>query len=385
MTQLVSENLYNELIAFRHLVHQNPELSGQEFETTKRLTDALEALDIKIIQTNLATGVIAEIGDASKGPTIALRADIDALPIEEKTNLPYASVNKGVMHACGHDFHQTSLLGAAKILKAQESSLNGRIRLIFQHAEEIHTGAAEVIADGHLKDVQAIIGFHNNPAFKAGESGIKPNGIMAAVDQFYVKIKGIGSHAADPHLGRDTIVTLTQIINQLQTIIARNVSPRDAVVLSVTHIEAGNTWNVLPDEGFFEGTVRSFDKTARALVKKRFYEIVEHIAAAYQVEAEITWILGPNVTNNDPKLTEIIYQETSKFAEAFVPPASNAGEDFATFQEQVPGVFAFIGTNGAEDAPGWHHSDFTVDDTALPFAVEYYVNNAKRLLEELKD
>ncbi len=377
-----NHSFYKELVNIRHHIHRHPELSNEEFETTKFLKSKLTDWGVRIAPTSLPTGVIAEIGDAAKGPVIALRADIDALPILEKTNLSYASVNEGKMHACGHDFHQTSLLGAAYLLKQQEEELKGLVRLIFQPAEENHQGGKAVIAAGHLQNVEKIIGFHNHPGYPTGTIALVEGGIMAAVDQFMVKVKGIGSHAADPHLGVDTIVTMTAMIQQVQSIVSRNTNPRDPLVVSVTHVEAGNTWNVLPDEGFFEGTIRSFSKEARAHAVKRFYEIVENVAKAYGSKVEIEWLEGPNVTYNHPELTSKVFQHSQTFTNVVEATPSNAGEDFAAFQEKIPGVFAFIGSNGDENAPGWHHSDFLVKDEGLPTAVNYYVENAKYLLTE---
>ena len=192
----ISADHYDELVTIRHHIHENPELSGQEFETTAYLKAYLEGLNIEILETGLKTGLVAQVGQGE--PVIALRADIDALPILENTGLSFASKNAGVMHACGHDLHQTSLLGAAKILKQREAELKGTVKLIFQHAEEAHFGASEVLDTGILSDVQAIIGYHNMPTLPVGQIGIRAKGVMAAVDQFFVTVTGVGSHAAYP-------------------------------------------------------------------------------------------------------------------------------------------------------------------------------------------
>ena len=372
---------YDELVSIRHHIHENPELSGQEFKTTAYLKQYLESLDIQVLETGLKTGLVAQVGQGN--PVIALRADIDALPILENTGLPFASKNAGVMHACGHDLHQTSLLGAAKILRQREAELNGTVKLIFQHAEEAHFGANEVLDTGILSDVQAIIGYHNMPTLPVGQIGIRARGVMAAVDQFFVTVTGVGSHAAYPHEGVDSILATSAIVSSLQQIVSRNSDPQRAVVVSVTHIAAGNTWNVLPDSAIFEGTIRTFDQADRALAKQRFYDIVEYVARAYGVTIEIDWILGTNVTYNDPELSHFLFAETSRWHEdVVVPELSNAGEDFAAYQAQIPGVFAFIGSNGP-GSPGLHFSDMLVKDEAIPVAVDYYVNNAFALLEKL--
>ncbi|MBW9298595.1 amidohydrolase [Lactococcus raffinolactis] len=377
----ISADHYDELVTIRHHIHENPELSGQEFETTAYLKAYLEGLNIEILETGLKTGLVAQVGQGE--PVIALRADIDALPILENTGLSFASKNAGVMHACGHDLHQTSLLGAAKILKQREAELKGTVKLIFQHAEEAHFGANEVLDTGILSDVQAIIGYHNMPTLPVGQIGIRAKGVMAAVDQFFVTVTGIGSHAAYPHEGVDSIVATSAIVSSLQQIVSRNMDPQRAVVVSVTHMTAGNTWNVLPDTAIFEGTIRTFNQADRLLAKQRFYDIVEHVAKAYGVTAEIDWILGTNVTYNDPKLSSFLFDETSRWHDdVVVPELSNAGEDFAAYQEHIPGVFAFIGSN-APGSPGLHFSDMTVKDETLPVAVDYYVNNTFAILEKL--
>ena len=296
-----------------------------------------------------------------------MRADIDALPIKEKTGLPYASDN-GAMHACGHDFHQTSLLGAAQILKEREAELKGTVRLIFQPAEENFQGAYQVIEAGGIEDVSAIIGYHNNPHLKPGQIGLRSGAIMAGVEQFRVDVKGVSSHAARPDLGVDTVLVTTTIINNLQQIVARTVSPFDSAVLSVTHIEVGNTWNVLPATGFFEGTIRTFEPKVRE-----------------DAQVDITWGNSPYVTYNDHTLTPLIFENSKAFAEVIETLPSTGGEDFAAYQKEIPGVFAFIGSNGEENAPDWHHDDFLVKDEALPVAVNYYVENALFLLDYFKE
>ena len=372
------KKFYDKLIQTRHYLHRHPELSGQEYQTTDFLKKYLEDLEIRILDSNLKTGLIAEIGSGQ--PIIALRADIDALPIFEQTNLPYASQNPGVMHACGHDFHQTSLLGAAELLKAMEEDLQGTIRLIFQPAEETSCGALEVIETGYLDDVKAIVGFHNMPQLKANQLALKPGAMMAGVEKFKVEVEGISSHAARPDLGVDTVITLTSMVQALQVLVARTVSPFEANVLSITHIEAGTTWNVLPQNGFFEGTIRSFSPSSQKKLKEDFIKIVENTAENFGVRVSITWDQTPPVTYNDPDLTELLFENSKTFAEVVEARPSTAGEDFAFYQEKIPGVFAFIGSNGADAAPDLHHDTMTIDDEAFKVSVPYYVESALCLL-----
>ena len=378
----MTEAFYDHLAKTRHQIHQHPEVSEEEHETTVFLKGYLKNLGIEPLNYPLKTGLIAEIG--SGYPIIALRADIDALPIKEKTGLPYAS-NNGAMHACGHDFHQTSLLGAAQLLKEREAELKGTVRLIFQPAEENLQGAYQVIEAGGLDGVSAIIGYHNNPHLKPGQIGLRSGAIMAGVEQFRVDVKGVSSHAARPDLGVDTVLVTTTIINNLQQIVARTVSPFESAVLSVTHIEVGNTWNVLPAAGFFEGTIRTFEPKVREDVIARFEKVVQATADQFGAQVDITWGNSPYVTYNDQTITPLIFENSKAFAEVIATLPSTGGEDFAAYQKEIPGVFAFVGSNGEKNAPDWHHDDFLVKDEALPVAVNYYVENALFLLDYFKE
>ena len=374
---------YEELTEIRHYLHQHPELSGQEYQTTAFLKDRLEGLGIRVLESGLKTGLIAEIG--SGHPVVALRADIDALPILEQTSLPYQSQNPGVMHACGHDFHQTSLLGAASLLKEKEDQLDGTIRLIFQPAEEISEGATEVLATGLLEDVQGIIGFHNMPQLKAGQLTLNAGAMMAGVEKFKVTVTGVSSHAARPDLGADTVTAVTTMVQNLQLLISRTVSPFETAVLSITHLDGGSTWNVLPKSGYFEGTIRSFNPSLQRELKERFISIIRHTAKSLEVDVTFDWGVTPPVTFNDEELTQLVWDTSQGLAEVIPAHPSTAGEDFAFYQERIPGVFAFIGSNGEPDAPDLHHDHMTIDDAAFQVSVPYYVENALALLRYFKE
>lgn len=374
---------YEELTEIRHYLHQHPELSGKEYQTTAFLKDRLEALGIRVLESGLKTGLIAEIG--SGHPVVALRADIDALPIVEQTGLPYQSQNPGVMHACGHDFHQTSLLGAAALLKEKEDQLDGTVRLIFQPAEEISEGATEVLATGLLEDVQGIIGFHNMPQLKAGQLALNARAMMAGVEKFKVTVTGVSSHAARPDLGTDTVTAVTAMVQNLQLLISRTVSPFETAVLSITHLDVGSTWNVLPKSGYFEGTIRSFNPSLQRELKERFISIIRHTAKSLEVDVTFDWGVTPPVTFNDEELTQLVWDASQGVAEVIPATPSTAGEDFAFYQERIPGVFAFIGSNGDPDAPDLHHDHMTIDDAAFQVSVPYYVENAQALLRYFKE
>ena len=374
---------YEELREIRHYLHQHPELSGQEYQTTAFLKDRLEGLGIRVLESGLKTGLIAEIGTGH--PVVALRADIDALPIVEQTGLPYQSQNPGVMHACGHDFHQTSLLGAAALLKEKEDQLDGTVRLIFQPAEEISEGASDVLATGLLEDVQGIIGFHNMPQLKAGQLALNAGAMMAGVEKFKVTVTGVSSHAARPDLGTDTVTAVTTMVQNLQLLISRTVSPFETAVLSITHLDVGSTWNVLPKSGYFEGTIRSFNPSLQRELKERFISIIRHTAKSLEVDVTFEWGVTPPVTFNDEELTQLVWGTSQGLAEVIPAHPSTAGEDFAFYQERIPGVFAFIGSNGEPDAPDLHHVHMTIDDAAFQVSVPYNVENALALLRHFKE
>lgn len=321
--------------------------------------------------------MFADIIGKHPGPIVAIRADIDALPIEEQTGFAYASKNKGKMHACGHDFHTTAVIGAAYLLKESQSELHGTVRLLFQPAEETGWGAQYVMKDGQLQGVEAIIGLHNKPDLPVGTIGVKEGPLMAAVDRFDILIRGKGSHAAKPHMGKDPIAISAQLITALQNIVSRHTSPLQSAVVSVTKIGGGNTWNVIPGEVKLEGTVRTFDLSIRETVKEQMNQIVEHVATAFSQDATITWSPGPPPLMNDEKITKIL-RETAESQSLRVvhPELSMAGEDFASYLQVVPGSFVFFGTEGKED---WHHPSFILDERAIVKAATFLSEGAKRL------
>ena len=372
----IEKEFLKKLIDDRHFLHMNPELSGEEFATTEFIKEKLKEHNIKIIETNLKNGVVAEIGQGDR--VVALRADIDALPIEEESGVVYHSKVKGKMHACGHDFHIISLIGAAILLKENEDELKGRVRLIFQPEEEINSGAVKMIEENVLEGVSCIIGFHNKPDIPVGFIGIKEGPLMAGVEQFEVEIRGVGTHAAAPHNGNDPIVTASQIITGLQSIVSRHISPLETAVVSVTKIEAGKTWNIIPDRVKLEGTIRTFSEKVREETKKLFEQIIKNYSAAVNQEAEIKWISDGSPVDNNEKMAEILKKEISKFAKVIAPEIMMGGDDFARYQEKVPGLYAFIGTGCPYE---WHHPSFLIDDKALPYAINYFITGAKAMLE----
>jgi len=377
MSTLDQAALGERLIALRHELHRFPELSNQEFETTARLRQQLEQHQIRILDLPLKTGLVAEIGSSS-GPLVVLRSDIDALPIEEQSGVSFRSERAGVMHACGHDFHCTAALGAAILLKQQEASLSGRVRILFQPAEETGQGAPAVIASGALADARVIFGLHNDPSLPAGVIGSKAGPLTAAVDRFDISITGIGSHAAKPHQGNDPIVIAAQIVAAAQTLISRNAPSADNAVVSITQIHSGSTWNVIPEGAWLEGTVRSFSQPTRERLEQRFRTLVAGIGAAFDAQISFNWQAGPPSVVNDAYWTEVALQQASASGfEARVVEASPIGEDFAFYQQQLPGAFMMIGTG---EPYALHHPAFRINDAVLLPTARYLADLARTAL-----
>ncbi|PFJ56619.1 hydrolase [Bacillus cereus] len=375
------EQLTEMLISIRRNLHEHPELSYEEFETTKTIKNWLDEKNITIINSSLETGVIAEISGNNSGPIIAIRADIDALPIQEETNLPYTSKIPGKMHACGHDFHTAAIIGAAYLLKEKESSLSGTVRFIFQPAEESSSGACKVIEAGHLHGVQAIFGMHNKPDLPVGTIGIKDGPLMAGVDRFEIEIHGVGTHAAVPDAGVDPIVASSQIVMALQTIVSRNISSSHNAVVSVTNIHSGNTWNVIPEKATLEGTVRTFQAETREKIPALMERIIKGVSDALGVKTEFRFYPGPPAVHNDKTLTNLSIQIAEQMnLNVISPTPSMAGEDFSFYQQEIPGSFVFMGTSGTHE---WHHPAFTVDEQALPISAEYFALLAEKAIHQL--
>lgn len=361
-----------ELIEFRRDLHMNPELSFKEFRTTQKLKDKLVSLGIEIIDIGLETGVVGLLRGKKDGPTIALRGDIDALPIQELNDVPYKSKVEGVMHACGHDFHTTSVIGAAIILAGIRDELEGNVMFIFQPAEEINAGAKLMVEKGLLTKVKAdlIFGVHNNPEIAWGKIAIKRGGLMAAVDTIRIKVKGKGGHGAIPHATRDPIIAAAAMLMSLQTIVSRNVSPLESAVISIGTFHSGTANNVISELVEMSGTVRSFDPQVREMLPKRIKEVLENTAKAYMVDVELEYIFDLPAVFNSDELTKLAYDATKEILgeENIVDPTpSMGGEDFAVFMEKTPGFFFWLGVENKEKGMThvWHNPRFDGDDRAI--------------------
>ena len=378
--------LEQKLTGFFEDLHMHPELSYEEYETTERIKRELAAAGIEILQIPLKTGVTAIVRGAKPGKTYGLRCDIDALPIAEETDLPYKSKTPGKMHACGHDFHTSALLGAAKLLKAHESELKGQVKLLqgtvkilFQPAEESSHGAETVLETGVFSDVTAIFGLHTAAYLPVGTLGIRAGSVMAAVDRFELNITGTGCHGGHPDEGVDTILVAASVIQAFQSIVGRNLNPFHTGVVSVTRINGGNTWNVIPDKVELEGTVRSMEKDDRIFIEKRMREIAEHTAAAYGAKAEMLWYPGPPATVNEKAWSAFAQKVAEESGFEVVPQRnSTGGEDFAFYLEKIPGCFINVGTGVGYPN---HHPKFYADEAALTPAAEYL---EKLLVEALR-
>lgn len=366
---------------FRWL-HRHPELSYEEVETTKRVREVLQEHDVAVLDSSLKTGLVAEVGTAdSSGPVVALRADIDALPVTEKTGLPYASETPGRMHACGHDFHTSALLGAALLLKQKETELPGRVKLVFQPAEEAPGGAKKVLETGLLGDVAAVFGLHVSPLLPVGTLGIRAGAVTASVDRFQITFRGKGTHAAHPDAGIDPIPAAAAFIQAAQTIVSRNLNPFAPGLVSITHVEGGNTWNVIPETVLVEGTTRSLGKEERQLIRENLCRLAERIAEGHGSQAEIDWYEGPPATDNTPEWVEVARQAAQEQPlEVVEASASLAGEDFAYYQETLPGAFVLVGTGRSYSN---HNPKFQVDPAALWPAAKYLAGLAEAALQHL--
>jgi len=360
--------------------HRHPELSYEEVETTKRLRADLAAAGIEVLDLPLKTGLVAKVG-TGEAPFIALRCDIDGLPIQEESGLDYASEHAGRMHACGHDFHISTVLGSSYLLKAQEKDLAGTVYLIFQPAEEAPGGAHKVMETGVLKEVQAIFGLHTSPLYDVGTLGIRAGAVTASVDKFTVTFCGKGTHAAHPERGTDPIVMAASFVTAAQSIVSRNIDPAHPSLVSITHIESGNTWNVIPESAWLEGTVRCLTAEDRKRIKQRIYELAEGQAASFGGHAELTWYAGPPATNNTPAWTDFAIQVAEASGLTVEPaPVNLAGEDFAYYQEEIPGAFVLVGTG---KSPANHNPKFHVDPAALGPAAKYMARLAKEAFARL--
>ena len=376
----------NYIIALRKYFHRHPELSLKEFVTSKKIKSELDKINVQYIET-AGTGVAAFIGNGN-GRTIALRSDMDALLINEKTGLPYESENEGIMHACGHDAHMASLLGAAIILKKYENTLPGRVVLIFQPAEESSLGAKLISEEGVLDDVDEIFGLHVFGDIECGKISIEKGPRMAASNKFGIRIKGRSGHAGKPNQCVDATVVCAAIIMNLQSIISREINPLDSAVVTIGHVSSGKCHNVISGEAFIEGTVRSFSMNTSRHIEKSIKRIVYGTAASYGATVEVDYNVSSHpAVINDEEATKTALEAAGRIFEQqgiVHIPQMMLSEDFSIYQKKIPGVFAFVGAGNEElgrDYPN-HSERFNIDEKAVLISTALYVAYAIEALKK---
>lgn len=373
-----------QVVAWRRHMHANPELSFNEEETSRFVEQTLRAIGGLEISKPTATSVVARLVTGRPGPVLAMRADMDALPITEATGLEFASTRPGVMHACGHDGHTAMLLGAARELVARRDALCGEIRFLFQHAEETFPGGAdEMVSRGVMDGVTRVIGAHLWADLPLGTVGVPSGAVTAAPDTFWITIRGKGGHAAIPQQTVDPIAIGAQVVTNLQHLVARGVDPLDSAVVSVTQFHAGTTHNVIPETAELNGTVRTLDATVRTELAARMERVIRGITEAHGATYEFTYERGYRPVVNDAAVTaemvEVVRDVCGADAVAHMRPVM-VGEDFSAFQQKAPGTFFFVGAARPVDGAvhPHHHPKFDVDEGAFESGVRIFVGAAMR-------
>ena len=366
------------IIDWRRDFHQFPELSFQEHRTGDVIADELRSMGLEPKVKVGKTGVTADL-KFGNGPVIGLRADMDALPIQETSGLPFSSQNDGVMHACGHDGHMAMLLGAAKALTQKDNQYNGTVRFIFHPAEEGEGGARYMIEDGCLEGIDEIYGIHVWNYQPVGEVGVKDGPVLAAADMFDIKIKGIGGHGAAPQGTVDSVVVSSYLVQALQTIVSRNTNPLESTVISIGKINGGNNFNIIADQVSLSGTARAYSEENRNLIKTRMEEIIKGVEKTYNANITFDYKDGYPPTINHVGPTQKVLKAAEKVVgdKAGMPYLSMGGEDFAYYLKEKPGCFFFVGSapNEQELFETPHHcSHFTMDERALLVGPSIYLN-----------
>lgn len=383
---LVSE-VNADVVRWRRHIHANPELSFQEAKTADYIAEQLSAIPGLTLTRLTPNSVIAELTGDRSGPIYALRADIDALPIQEESDEPFRSTNPGVMHACGHDAHAAMLLGAAKVLAQCKSSLKGRVRFIFQHAEEAPPGGAqELVKLGVLDGVSMIFGLHVLPNFATGKVILKEGVFSGSSDNFDIILKGRGGHGSMPHMCIDPVTVGAEVVTAMQQIVARKLNPQHAPVLTVAVFQAGGVYNVIPDTARLAGTLRTHNAEVRERVPQLVEQTVMGIAQAHGAQAEVKWTRGYAIGNNHADACAIARRVVARErgAEELIELSEPiyGSEDFSSYQEKIPGCFLFIGSGNESIGAthGVHHPRFKLDEDALAIGVQLHVGFIRDLL-----
>ena len=382
----LAEETKEQVIAWRRHLHQNPELSFQEEKTSQFIYDTLQSFGNLEITRPTKTSVVARLIGPQPGKTLAIRADMDALPIQEENTFEFASQNPGVMHACGHDGHTAMLLGTAKILSGLKDQIKGEVRFLFQHAEELFPGGAEeMVQAGVMDGVDLVIGTHLWSPIEKGKVGVVYGSMMASPDTFWITVNGKGGHAALPHQTIDSIAVAAQVVTNLQHIVSRNTDPLDSLVISVTQFIGGTTHNVIPGQVKIWGTVRSFDPTLRESIPAKMERVVKGITEAHEASYEFKYEFGYRPVINDNEVTAVI-EETVR--EVFGEEALDmmrpnmGGEDFSAFMEKAPGCYFYVGAGNEEQGITYphHHERFTIDEDALEIGVKTFLHATFKFL-----
>ena len=370
--------LSDEIYSFRRYFHKYPELSFKEFKTAETISKYLKEFGISYKKNIGKTGVVGEIY-FGPGPTIALRADMDALPMQEKGDLDYKSRIDGVMHACGHDGHMAILLGAAKALSKNSRIKKSTVKFIFQPAEEGGGGARYMIEDGCLNGVDEIYGLHLWNYQKYGEVGLKNGPVMASADLFDIEISGKGGHGAAPQGTVDAIVVASHLITILQTVVSRNTNPLENTVLTIGKIKGGENFNIISDNVHMSGTTRAYSKKNRQMIKKRMEEIIEGVSKSFNATIKINYKEGypPTVNHDGPVKNVLLAAQSIVGNQAKEPYLSMGGEDFSYYLQKIPGCFFFIGSSPEKDdilSTPHHCSHFNIDERSLLIGASVYLN-----------
>ena len=367
---------FDEMVAIRRHLHMHPELSFQEQETANYIIEYYQKLGVPVEPNVSGYGLIARIKGSKPGKRIALRADFDALPIQDEKNVPYKSTVPGVMHACGHDGHTATLLIVGKLLWEMRDDLAGEYVLIHQHAEEADPGGAiGMVQAGALDGVDAIFGTHLSSNHPTGMIGYRVGPLMAAVDSFELKIQGKGGHGAHPHQTKDAIVIGSQLVMNLQQLVARRVAPTESAVLTVGSFVASNADNIIADTAYLNGTIRTFDKDVRATMEREFRRVVQGTEIAHDCTIELEYRKGYPAIVNHEKETLFVRDVAQGICDVVEIPATMGGEDFAYYLEEKPGTFFFTGAEPVEYAPH-HHPKFDVDEKGMLVAAKVLLTAA---------
>lgn len=366
------------IIEFRHALHRIPEMAGAEFETSRAIRERLAGLDLEVLPPFLGTDVVAILHGRGPGRNVTLRADIDALRLNEETGVPHASCHEGRMHACGHDGHAAMVMGAAELLASRCDSFNGSVRFVWQPGEENRAMGRDLVEAGALENPRAdlVTALHGMPGLPVGVLALRDGAMMASCAHFKVTIRGRGGHSSRPHQAVDPVVAAAAVVVELQSVVSRRIDPQQAAVLSVCRIAGGELANVIPDEVVLEGTARALDMNVAAALESGLREVVDAVSRAHRTSCEIDYRLSYPVTFNAPEPTALarrVIRETvgaGRFIE--LAESSMGAEDFSWYLRRYPGVYVKLGTG--EDCPALHNSKFDFPDAALAAGIEYLVN-----------